>query len=111
MAQFIFRHEGSEAEPYELVYKSSEGNVVFSCNCRAGQVGLTCKHRLNLLNGNLKGLVSGNLIDVEEMIKDSINSKIANGLKEIAEAEAAANAAKKRLEMAKKKFGAILAGN
>ena len=55
-----FYVQGSAAEPYRISFWRAEDNVKSSCTCQAGKNGLACKHRLNLLDGDVTNLVSSN---------------------------------------------------
>lgn len=53
-----FLVQGSAAEPYRVSFWRVGDNVKSSCTCQAGENGLACKHRLNLLDGDVTNLVS-----------------------------------------------------
>lgn len=50
--------QGSAAESYRVSFWRVGDNVKSSCTCQAGKNGLACKHRLNLLDGDVTNLVS-----------------------------------------------------
>ena len=47
-----FLVQGSSAEPYEVTFVQAGKELSASCTCQAGQNGLHCKHRLNILEGS-----------------------------------------------------------
>lgn len=53
-----FLVQGSASEPYRVSFWRVGDNVKSSCTCQAGKNGLACKHRLNLLDGDVTNLVS-----------------------------------------------------
>lgn len=53
-----FLVQGSTADPYRVSFWRVGDNVKSSCTCQAGKNGLACKHRLNLLDGDVTNLVS-----------------------------------------------------
>lgn len=50
--------QGSATEPYQISFWRIDENVNSSCTCIAGKNGLACKHRLNLLDGDVTNLIS-----------------------------------------------------
>ena len=46
-----FLVQGSSAEPYEVTFVKRGENLSASCTCPDGQNRLSCKHRLNILEG------------------------------------------------------------
>lgn len=53
-----FLVQGSASEPYRVSFWRVGDNVKSSCTCQAGKNELACKHRLNLLDGDVTNLVS-----------------------------------------------------
>ena len=62
----IFFVQGSETEPNKVTFIKDGLNLSCYCTCKAGQNGLYCKHRFNLLDGITNNLVSNNLDEVNE---------------------------------------------
>lgn len=52
----FFVRSGSSDETYELRVVRAKGSVAFLCNCAGAQAGTICKHRMNLLVGDLDNL-------------------------------------------------------
>lgn len=50
--------QGSANDPYKVSFWRVGDDLKSSCTCQAGKNGLACKHRLNLLDGDLTNLVS-----------------------------------------------------
>lgn len=46
---FGFKVQGSEIDPYLVIFKISGANVTATCTCPAGISGTYCKHRVNLM--------------------------------------------------------------
>ena len=60
--------EGSSGDHYEVTF-SREGNVFRTfCTCQAGQNGTYCKHRVALMEGDLKNLLGERRGDLTERI-------------------------------------------
>ena len=41
-----FLIQGSQVEPYEVIFSKVGDNLTASCNCPAGEKGYHCKHRI-----------------------------------------------------------------
>lgn len=63
--KLIFKVQGSAPEPYISEFWREGDNLSSSCTCPAGEKGMYCKHRLNLIAGDVSSLVSKNRSDVE----------------------------------------------
>lgn len=65
----------SSEEIYTVSFKFENDVVSINCNCKAGLVKMLCKHRLNLLGGDISGMIDkteeSTLIDILSKIKKS----------------------------------------
>lgn len=59
-----FLVKGSAKEPYRVTFWREENNFRSACTCPAGKKGSYCKHRFQLLDGDVTNLVSENLDDL-----------------------------------------------
>ncbi|MBO6805771.1 hypothetical protein [Thalassospira sp.] len=108
MDQLEFLVQGSAEEPYKVVFRRrGPNNIDGLCNCGAGINGTYCKHRFQMMNGEVKNLVSGNeddLVKLSEMLKGSDVEAAYNRLIDLeaqaAKLKKAVNAAKKELAYA-----------
>ena len=60
---YFVRSESTD-DTYELKAMSKNGTVSFSCTCLGAQNGAACKHRLNLIYGDLTNLIADGPNDV-----------------------------------------------
>lgn len=60
-----FKVQGSAPTPYISEFWREGDNLSSSCTCPAGEKGMYCKHRLNLIAGDISNLVSKNVTDVD----------------------------------------------
>jgi len=98
-----FKIQGSAAEPYTVTFeKRSSANLSAYCTCPAGENGQYCKHRFNILDGETKGIVSGNLDDVKIIQAWLVGTDVEKALVQMRELEAEAVRIKKALAAAKK---------
>lgn len=59
--EIVFRVQGSSPEPYTVRIVKREGNNLSAyCDCRAGESGMVCKHRLHILTGGSDGVTTDN---------------------------------------------------
>lgn len=99
----------------ELIVKGSSGNdyvvrlyreadsLHTSCTCPAGQNRTHCKHRLELMDGDLGRLVASEHGALREQIAEMIHgTNVEQALKDLREAEVFEKAAMARLKQAKK---------
>ncbi|MEX1013904.1 MAG: SWIM zinc finger family protein [Candidatus Paceibacterota bacterium] len=109
MTQINFLVQGSAKEPYEVEFlKRSETNLSAYCTCPAGKNGQYCKHRLNILNGVTKGIVSKNLDDVKTIQSWLKNTDVEEALNKMRNLELEAEKIKKELSKAKKEVAKSL---
>ena len=103
MQEIHFQVQGSAAEPYDVEFvKRSDTNLSAYCTCPAGAHGQYCKHRFNILAGMTKGIVSGNLDDVEIVASWLPGTDVHEAIMKMRELEAEAVKIKKTLTAAKK---------
>lgn len=103
-----FLVQGSEAEPYRVTFKRDGSNITALCNCKAGTNGMHCKHRLEILTGKSKSIVSGNEADMEVVVSWLPDSDVEAVMVELAEAEVNLAAAKTVVSGLKKKLARTL---
>jgi len=104
MTKIIFKVQGSAPAPYEVQFiKRSDGNLSAYCTCPAGENGLYCKHRFNILDGITKSIVSGNLKDIDIVRSWLRGSDVEAAIKKMHQLEVEAARIKKELSVAKKK--------
>jgi len=60
---------GSKGNTYNVDFIRRENNLTAFCDCRAGVSRVQCKHRVNLLLGDVTGLLEGheNLAKLKEL--------------------------------------------
>ncbi|WP_405220171.1 hypothetical protein [Lentisalinibacter sediminis] len=102
MARYEFQVKGSVAEPYTVTFERSGANLTALCTCKAAQNGQHCKHRLEIMRGESKGIVSDNVADAASVPAMVDGSDVEPYLREVERLEAEAGEIKKRLAGAKK---------
>jgi hypothetical protein len=109
MDKVSFLVQGSAAEPYEVIFKlRDDKNLSAYYTCQAGSKGTHCKHRINILRGETRGIVEGDLNDVKKVLSWLPGTDVEAAIKEIENAEDALVLAKSNLARAKKKLGQAL---
>jgi len=105
-----FRVKGSEPEPYEVVFRIEGANLTAVCTCRAGQAGMHCKHRLSLLAGDGRAIVSDDgQAGLDKLVGWLKGTDVAGAMAELLEAETKLAAATREVSRAKKEVAKAMA--
>ncbi len=59
-----FYVQGSATEPYRVSFWQKDGILKSACTCQAGKKGMYCKHRFQLIDGDVTNLKSDNYDDL-----------------------------------------------
>ena len=51
-----FKVRGSEGDLYQIAFVQTPHGLIVSCTCKAGQNGMFCRHRLQLMAGDKSDL-------------------------------------------------------
>lgn len=78
--KLTFKVQGSAPEPYVLEFWREGDNLSSSCTCPAGENGMYCKHRLNLIAGDISSLVSKNKNDADILKKMVQGTDVENAI-------------------------------
>lgn len=97
-----FSVKGSASEPYDVLVKKNGANLSAYCTCPAGSNGMHCKHRISILLGSSKDVVSGNSAEVDEVATWVAGSDVEAALNVIADLEDRSARIKRELAAAKK---------
>lgn len=110
MERLEFEIQGSMPAPYNVSFEADDGVVHAFCSCEAGKKGASCKHRIALMDGDVTTLVSGNTVDVNRLKELLAGSSLEVAYKEVQEAAAMYEIAKKKLASAKKNLSKVMYG-
>lgn len=105
-----FLIQGSQADPYKVVFSVNGTSLTAHCNCPAGENGMYCKHRMRILCGDDEGIVSGNNQDIQLVIDSLKSSSLNVSLQELLASEKNFEQAKKDLSIKKKRMSNALIG-
>jgi uncharacterized Zn finger protein len=97
-----FLVQGSESDPYRVVFRRIEDNFTATCTCKGAEMGQVCKHRVNLLKGDITGLVSGNSDQLNHLPEMFAGTDVERAYEKLIEAEATVEAAKLEFSRCKK---------
>lgn len=103
-----FLVQGSAAEPYEVTFVKTGQEFSARCTCRAGLNGVLCKHRLNILEGSQKDIVSDNVSDVAKVQSWLPGSSIQQELRNLKICEARVKAAQHELSEVKRRLAEVM---
>ena len=104
MNELTFDVKGSSAKPYEVIFIKDGDSLTAICSCMAGQHGNVCKHRIGILDGSTKGIVSDNASEVETVVGWLPGTDVDAELKALRAIEAAKPVDKNELSAAKRKL-------
>ena len=107
----VFDVQGSSLNEYEVSFFVDEnGDIRAFCTCRAGQMGIYCKHRVALIVGDFTSVVGGaeKKDKLQELLK---NSELKRIVEEVIQIEKEAKALNATLKKAKKKLQSLMEGD
>lgn len=104
MEQLDFQVKGSSKDPYELTFIKDGDSLTAICTCPAGTYGNFCKHRIAILEGDAKGVVSSNADKVGTVVGWLAGTDVEAALKALRAAEKAKDPDKTALNEAKRKL-------
>ena len=104
MNELSFLVKGSAADPYEVTFIKDGDSLTALCTCPAGQFGNFCKHRITILDGDDKAIVSDNGNRVATIVEWLQGTDVAAALSEFRKLEKAGDVSKSVLAVAKKKL-------
>ena len=104
LSELVFQVKGSSAEPYDITFIKDGDSLTALCSCPAGQYGNFCKHRIAILDGNGKAIVSGNADQVATVADWLRGTDVASALAEFREIEKSQDVPKSALVAAKRKL-------
>ncbi len=87
--KLTFLIKGSAPEPYAVTFGRTGNNLTTSCTCPAGKNGQYCKHRFNLMEGDLSALVSKNTGDIAKLHELILGTDVAEAYRPVHEANQA----------------------
>ena len=103
-SELTFQVKGSSADPYEVIFIKDGDSLTALCSCPAGQYGNFCKHRIAVLEGNGKAIVSDNADRVPTIVNWLQGTDVAAALTEFRDIEKAGDKPKNVLVAAKRKL-------
>lgn len=104
MEQLDFKVKGSSKDPYEITFIKDGDSLTAICTCPAGTYGNFCKHRIAILGGSAKAVVSDNGDKVTTVVEWLAGTDVEKALAALREAEKAKDPDKTALNEAKRKL-------
>lgn len=104
---YEFRIEGAKGQHTTIFTKLPNG-VASSCDCKTSRKGVACKHRLRILRGDARGVVSDNRSDVAIIKTWLAGTAVESLMKHLGARELAAERIEKDIKKAKKKLAKLL---
>ncbi|WP_166296243.1 SWIM zinc finger family protein [Photorhabdus tasmaniensis] len=111
MEKINFLVQGSAEEPYKVTFTKDVKEFLAFCTCPAGENGMYCKHRINIINGDTRNIVSDNIQQVNIIAKQWLpNSSIEAALEDVKRAESLLDDIKRALSLAKRNVAKVMHG-
>ncbi len=107
MKTISFKVQGSQPEPYTVTFNNNDGTITAYCTCPAGEHGTHCKHRVRILGGISKDIVSDNIKEIEVLLSWSSGTALESAVKDYITAEKEYEKANKAFTSAKKKLNSL----
>lgn len=108
MPEINFMVKGSAQDPYEVTFLKSDDSLRVFCTCPAGENRRHCKHRVAIMNGSSRNVVSGNSDDIATVQTWLTGTDVEAALRELNRAEGGGDA--KALAAAKSKLARAMNG-
>ena len=106
--KLIFLVQGSAQEPYEVSFLKHNDNLNVYCTCPAGALGQFCKHKINILEGSTKAVVSDNTDDAEVVATWLSGSDLETALNTYYEVKSELSKSKKKWSLARKEVARVM---
>lgn len=104
MDEIKFSVKGSAAQPYQLIFIKDGDSLTAICSCPAGEHGNFCKHRISILDGKTRGIVSENADQVATVAAWLAGTDVESALAEVRQIDAGPDVDKKALAAAKRRL-------
>lgn len=98
----------NKTDRYTVTISGSAGKIKLHCNCAAGQLGQQCRHRLDLLSGEIFSHSLHSADDLKQIHAWLCNSPLEAELKQLHDLEKQSENIKKALKIQKKKIGQMM---
>ena len=108
MTEIKFLVQGSNPDPYYVVFKRTGTNITASCTCPAGVFGQFCKHRVRIMLGDSSGIISENIAAVSDIQNWLCGTDVEKALHDLRDVEQQLEEAKKRVSISKKSLARTL---
>lgn len=109
MKIYRFKVQGS-SEPYDITFSSEANTLKARCTCPAGENGLHCKHRIEIMRGKTSSILSGNENQVAEIVQLMKGTDLEKMFLQYEEAERTYDFAQKQFAKAKKALAKAMRG-
>ena len=94
---------------YIVTFSREGGNMTATCTCAAAKYGMACKHRLNLLYGDITDVESGDTDLMHTLLEMFAQSDVETALADLTALETQKKDIDRQIKAAKKRLGTALA--
>ncbi len=108
MNKIEFLIQGSSDSEYQVIFYKTSNSVAATCTCLAGENGTYCKHRLDILKGEITNVKSKNTNQVSMVLEWYANSPLQQQVNLLEELEDEKQQLTKRIFKEKKSLAKML---
>lgn len=111
MNELTFRVQVSNETPHYIVtIRKDQKNLTAHCTCEQGGPHTLCKHRLSILSGKAKWVISDNAADVRKILSWVAWTDVGQSIAKVVHAQKQLKEADKELTKATERFKEAEAG-
>lgn len=108
MEELVFLVKGSSSDPYEITFIKEGSSLTALCTCPAGSFGNLCKHRVAILDGNVKAISSENVDQAPKILQWMVGTDVESALAELRAAEKSKAHSKDEIMALKRKLAKVM---
>jgi uncharacterized Zn finger protein len=106
--ELVFLVKGSSSDAYEITFIKDGSSLTALCTCPAGTFGNLCKHRVAILDGNVKAISSDNADQAPKVLEWLVGTDVETALAELRVAEKSKEHSKDEVMTLKRKLAKVM---
>ena len=107
MKSYSFLVKGGDGD-YDVHFAREGSKFIATCTCKAGEMGMYCKHRFAIMNGCDTAIISPNIKQAKEIPVLLAGTDVEQALKHVRKSTGIAEAAEKELSESKKTLAKLM---
>jgi len=106
--ELVFLVKGSSSDAYEITFIKDGASLTAICTCPAGTFGNLCKHRVAILEGDVKAISSDNADKAPQVTEWLAGTDVEAALAELRNAEKSKEHSKDEIMALKRKLAKVM---